>query len=113
MNLYSTLGSPSVGPAGNNKLLLGHHQNPHPMALDVRWDTWENGVPGSASSPSSEDELLYLLDVIHRKTVRLRKDFETKVRTNFGTACARANERKPDRLSSEHANDSLHISMSH
>jgi hypothetical protein len=78
----STLGSPSVGPAGKSTM-LGNH----PLALDVRWDTWENGVPGvsaipatsSCPSDSAEDELFYLLDVIHRKTVRLRKDIEAKV----------------------------------
>ena len=100
----STLGSPSAasnglggGPAGGGKMvLLG--QSHHPPALDVRWDTWESGVPGvtaaasaTAAMPSSasastaatsgEDELLHLLDVIHRKTVRLRREFESKVNT--------------------------------
>ena len=75
-------------------VLLG--QSHHPPALDVRWDTWESGVPGvtaaasaAAAMPSSasvaatsgEDELLHLLDVIHRKTVRLRREFESKVNT--------------------------------
>ena len=97
----STLGSPSAASNGlgggstGKMVLLG--QSHHPPALDVRWDTWESGVPGvtaasasaAAAIPSSaasaaaatggEDELLHLLDVIHRKTVRLRREFESKV----------------------------------
>ena len=93
----STLGSPSAasnglggGTTGSKMVLLGQS---NPPALDVRWDTWESGVPGitAAAAPSSaaaaiasvatsgEDELLHLLDVIHRKTVRLRREFESKV----------------------------------
>ena len=83
----STLGSPSAASnglaAGNKMVLLGQS---HPPALDVRWDTWESGVPGITAMPatlpsptSGEDELLHLLDVIHRKTVRLRREFESKV----------------------------------
>ena len=102
----STLGSPSAasnglgGPTtggGGKMVLLG--QSHHPPALDVRWDTWESGVPGvtaasataaasampssaaSAAATGGEDELLHLLDVIHRKTVRLRREFESKVNT--------------------------------
>ena len=53
---------------------------------DVRWDTWEHGssavgasqlLHGGTTTTSEGDELFYLLDVIHRKTVRLRKDVET------------------------------------
>ena len=54
---------------------------------DVRWDTWEHGSSAvgasqllhhhANASTSEGDELLYLLEVIHRKTVRLRKDVET------------------------------------
>ena len=93
----STLGSPSAASNGlgggstGKMVLLG--QSHHPPALDVRWDTWESGVPGitaataaaampssaSAAATSGEDELLHLLDVIHRKTVRLRREFESKV----------------------------------
>ena len=101
----STLGSPSAASnglgvpttgGGGKMVLLG--QSHHPPALDVRWDTWESGVPGvtaaasataampssasaSAAASSGEDELLHLLDVIHRKTVRLRREFESKVNT--------------------------------
>ena len=100
----STLGSPSaasnglgIGGSTGKMVLLG--QSHHPPALDVRWDTWESGVPGvtaaasasaaaampssaaSAAATSGEDELLHLLDVIHRKTVRLRREFESKVNT--------------------------------
>ena len=49
----STLGSPSAasnglsglggGGTGGKMVLLGQS---HPPALDVRWDTWESGVPG-------------------------------------------------------------------
>ena len=104
----STLGSPSAASnglgvpttgGGGKMVLLG--QSHHPPALDVRWDTWESGVPGvtaaasasaaaampssaaSAAATSGEDELLHLLDVIHRKTVRLRREFESKVNTCF------------------------------
>ena len=97
----STLGSPSaasngLGGTGSKMVLSGQS---HPPALDVRWDTWESGVPGiTAAAPSSaaaaasvattsgEDELLHLLDVIHRKTVRLRREFESKVSARGGTA---------------------------
>ena len=102
----STLGSPSaasngLGTGGSTGKMVLLGQSHHPPALDVRWDTWESGVPGvtaasasaaAAAMPSSaasaasaatsgEDELLHLLDVIHRKTVRLRREFESKVNT--------------------------------
>ena len=101
----STLGSPSAasnglggGPTGGGGKMVLLGQSHHPPALDVRWDTWESGVPGitaasaaampssaaataSAGATSGEDELLHLLDVIHRKTVRLRREFESKVNT--------------------------------
>lgn len=48
-----------------------------PPQLDVRWDTWEDGVP---QQQQHEDELMHLLDVIHRKTVRLKRDVDTKVK---------------------------------
>ena len=83
------LGGGNGGGAGHQqKMVLGQAL---PPALDVRWDTWENGVPGvtaasasaaaagPAATASGEDELLQLLDVIHRKTVRLRREFESKV----------------------------------
>ena len=99
----STLGSPSaasngLGTGGSTGKMVLLGQSHHPPALDVRWDTWESGVPGvtaaataaASAMPSSaasvaatggEDELLHLLDVIHRKTVRLRREFESKVNT--------------------------------
>lgn len=49
----------------------------HNQPLDVRWDTWEGGPPGS---PPEQDELLFLLDVIHRKTAKLKKEADSKVR---------------------------------
>ena len=89
----STLGGGSPASNGGGqlqqqKMVLGQA---HPPPLDVRWDTWENGVPGVTAASASagpaatgsagggEDELLQLLDVIHRKTVRLRREFESKV----------------------------------
>ena len=91
----STLGGGSPASNGGGqlhqqqKMVLGQA---HPPPLDVRWDTWENGVPGvtaaaaasagpaaTGSAGGGEDELLQLLDVIHRKTVRLRREFESKV----------------------------------
>ena len=108
----STLGSPSAasnglggGPTGGGGKMVLLGQSHHPPALDVRWDTWESGVPGvtaaasataaaampssasaSAAATSGEDELLHLLDVIHRKTVRLRREFESKVNDNLVNA---------------------------
>lgn len=63
---------------GATQLGVGPLHTPRTVvqALDVRWDGWEGGVHGS---PPEQDELLFLLDVIHRKTAKLKKEADSKV----------------------------------
>jgi len=66
----------------NNTLLLHQHHHNHPQQqqlqqqhhrmAEVRWDAWERLKP-------PEDELHLLLDAIHRKAGRLRRDLDARV----------------------------------
>jgi hypothetical protein len=49
--------------------------------VDVRWD-WSPGVDGNRPA-QSEDELMVLLDLIHRKSVRLRNEVEETVKVKL------------------------------
>ena len=65
----STLLSPANG--GKGQLYTSSYASPP----EVRWDTWmmSSSHPGPPGSPPPEDdELMSLLDVIHRKAVKLR-----------------------------------------
>ena len=66
----------SILGSGAQATSRSHNNQP----LDVRWDTWEGGPPGS---PPEQDELLFLLDVIHRKTAKLKKEADLKVSEAF------------------------------
>ncbi|XP_059097003.1 uncharacterized protein LOC131891447 isoform X2 [Tigriopus californicus] len=79
---FSTETTKDISSSGTSTLLAsnssgGRAMNSHPnYAMDVRWDTWEQG-PSHSHQPA-EDELQFLLDVIHRKSVRLRRDLDGK-----------------------------------